>query len=161
MHEALSPLYEIFKLNSRLLLNCLDGMDEDQARWRPSPHANSAAFIAAHLVGSRQYLGTLMGLALPSPFGGRLDATKSIEETKNLPTLEEIRAEWKSVTGNLRERFKQLTAEDLAKPYTGQFPIAHQTTLGVIAFLLQHDSYHIGQLGLLRKQAGLEAMRYT
>jgi uncharacterized damage-inducible protein DinB len=161
VHDSLSPLYEIFKLNSRLLLNCLDGMKEDQARWRPGPACNSAAFIAAHLVGSRQYLGTVMGLDLPSPFGGRLDATKSIGETKDLPQLEEIRAEWKTVTGNLRERFKEITADDLAKPYAGQFPVADRTTLGVIAFLIQHDSYHIGQLGLLRKQAGLESMRYT
>jgi uncharacterized damage-inducible protein DinB len=33
--------------------------------------------------------------------------------------------------------------------------------LGALTFLVQHDSYHIGQLALLRKHAGLPAMRYT
>jgi uncharacterized damage-inducible protein DinB len=32
--------------------------------------------------------------------------------------------------------------------------------LGALTFLVQHDSYHLGQLSLLRKWAGLPAMRY-
>lgn len=161
MDPRLAPLYEIFKLNSRLLLNCLAGMDEDQARWRPSRASNSAAFLAAHLVDSRRYLAGLLGLKLPPSFGGSLDAARSIEEVTDLPTLDEIRHEWKTVTGNLRERLKAMTATELDQAYTGPFPVADRTTLGVIAFLAQHDSYHIGQLGFLRKQAGLEAMSYS
>jgi uncharacterized damage-inducible protein DinB len=135
-------------------------MDEDQARWRAGDRTNSACFIAAHLVTARHYLGTMLGLSGPSPFKGRLDGARSIDDARDLPGLEEIRSEWKAVTGNLRERLKAMSADDLAKPYSGQFPIADRTTLGLIAFLLQHDSYHIGQLGLLRKQVGLEAMSY-
>ena len=33
--------------------------------------------------------------------------------------------------------------------------------LGMLVFLVQHDSYHIGQLSLLRKYAGLAAMSYA
>ena len=33
--------------------------------------------------------------------------------------------------------------------------------LGALTFLVQHDSYHLGQLTFLRKLAGLPAMRYT
>jgi hypothetical protein len=33
--------------------------------------------------------------------------------------------------------------------------------LAVLTFLVQHDSYHIGQLSLLRKHAGLPAMQYV
>jgi uncharacterized damage-inducible protein DinB len=158
--DRLKPLYEIFKLNSRLFLNCLDGMDEDQARWRPGDRVNSAAFVAAHLVDSRHYLGKLLGLDAPKPFGGRLDASRNIDEVKEMPGLDELRSEWKTVTGSLRERFGSLSAAELAAPYSGGFPIEDRTALGLIGFLLQHDSYHIGQLGLLRKQTGLDAMSY-
>jgi uncharacterized damage-inducible protein DinB len=33
--------------------------------------------------------------------------------------------------------------------------------LGLIAFLTQHDSYHIGQLAFLRRQLGRSPMAYT
>ena len=38
---------------------------------------------------------------------------------------------------------------------------ATKTTLGMLTFLVQHDSYHIGQLSLLRKYAGMPAMQYS
>jgi uncharacterized damage-inducible protein DinB len=33
--------------------------------------------------------------------------------------------------------------------------------LGLIAFLVQHDSYHLGQIAFLRKQLGKPAMSYA
>ena len=33
--------------------------------------------------------------------------------------------------------------------------------LALIAFLMQHDSYHIGQVAFLRRQLGKPAMAYT
>ena len=39
-------------------------------------------------------------------------------------------------------------------------PGVDRTRLGALTFLVQHDSYHIGQLALLRKPAGLPAMSY-
>jgi uncharacterized damage-inducible protein DinB len=31
----------------------------------------------------------------------------------------------------------------------------------LFGFMVQHDSYHLGQLSLLRKRAGLPAMSYS
>jgi uncharacterized damage-inducible protein DinB len=47
---------------------------------------------------------------------------------------------------------------DAEAPY--QFPISDPSVLGMTAFLVQHESYHIGQMAFLRKQLGLEAMAY-
>jgi len=43
---------------------------------------------------------------------------------------------------------------------TTRFPVADPTRLGTLAFLAQHDTYHIGQLALLRRFVGLKAMSY-
>jgi uncharacterized damage-inducible protein DinB len=160
VHDRLVPIYEIFKLNSRLFLNCLDGWKEDQARWRPSPDANSAAFIALHLVDSRHYIAKTLGMTTENPFGFLADAT-TIDDVKTWPKLDEIRSAWKTVTGNIRERFKTLTPEDLAAPSSWtEVPVDDKTNLGLVNFMFQHESYHIGQLAILRKQAGLPAMSY-
>jgi uncharacterized damage-inducible protein DinB len=154
-------MYEIFKLNSRLFLNCLDGWKEDQARWRPAPDANSAAFIALHLVDSRHYIAKILGVTMENPFAFLAEA-RTIDDVKTWPPLAEVREAWKAVTGNMRERFKTLAPEDLAaKAEWAEMPMDDRTNLGMVIFMMQHESYHIGQLGLLRKQAGLPAMSYS
>jgi len=48
----------------------------------------------------------------------------------------------------------------LARANVHRFPISDTTALGMITFLTQHDSYHIGQVGFLRRQLGKPAMTY-
>jgi len=161
VNDRLVPLYEMFKLNSRLYLNCLDGWNEDQVRWRPSPDTNSAAFIALHLVDSRHYIAKLVGVTMENPFASLLEGAKTIDDVKAWPPLEEVRGAWKAVTGNVRERFKTLAPEDLAaKAEWADVPIDDKTNAGMLIFMMQHESYHLGQLAILRKQAGLPAMSY-
>jgi uncharacterized damage-inducible protein DinB len=39
--------------------------------------------------------------------------------------------------------------------------VSDGSVLGAVAFLAQHESYHMGQLGLLRKALGYPPMSYT
>lgn len=159
MEARLAPLYDIFKLNSRLFLNCLDGMNDDQASWRAGDGLSSAAFIAMHLVDTRHGLAAKLGLELDNPFA-EIKGRKSVVEMRNVPGLDGTREAWKAVTGELRQRFAQLTEADLGKDSGTKLGIDDKSMLGYIGFLMQHDSYHIGQLGLLRRQLGLPAMSY-
>ena len=68
-------------------------------------------------------------------------------------------------------RFDEVTDAQAAERIVSQvnsmaFLAAHliggdPSTLGSRAFLVQHDSYHIGQLAMLRRVHGLPAMRYS
>ena len=159
MHPALGPLAAILSLNQRLLLNSLDAMSDNDARVRAGD-GNSAAFLAVHLVDARLYLLRNIGGDMPHPFGERLQAVKTIDDMTWYPSLDEIRTAWNDVSSRLGPRLSALTGDDLAKQSPARFPIADQTLLGTIAFLTQHDSYHIGQVSLLRRVAGLPAMKY-
>jgi len=160
VEQALTPLYEIFKLNSRLYLNCLEDMDEDQARWRPNGQTNSAAFVALHLLDSRFFIARTMGIEHVSPFAAMTEGKRSIEDMQDMPSIEQLRTTWRDITGEIRERFKALSAADLSRAIDTKLPLENKTLLGVLSFLLQHDSFHLGQLALLRKQMGLQAMSY-
>jgi uncharacterized damage-inducible protein DinB len=41
-----------------------------------------------------------------------------------------------------------------------KFPIEDNTKFGALTFMVQHETYHIGQLGILRRALGLPAMKY-
>ena len=160
MDPRLAPLADTLRLNTRLFRNCLDGMTEEQARVRPSTTTNSAAFVAAHLAQSRYYLLKLIGVERECSLDQYL-GWKSIEEIQQWPSLAEIQASWTEGSQALRDRLDALTAAELDAPHGTKFPIKELTVLGLIGFMVQHDSYHVGQLSLLRKYAGLPAMSYS
>lgn len=159
MHPALTPLAAILSLNRRLLLNSLDGMSDETARVRAGA-GNSAAFIAVHLVDARLYLLRTLGAEMTHPFGDRLATVTTIDDMTWYPTLDEIRAAWNAVSEGLEGALQGLTAEDLSRASPADFPIADSTLVGTVAFLTQHDSYHVGQVSLIRRLVGLGPMKY-
>jgi len=160
MDSRIAPLAEILRLNTVLFRNCVDGLSDEQAARRPTNTTNSAAFIAAHLASSRFFLLKALGVEHPDPLGAYLDGRKGIDEIAQLPPLREIEAAWSKGAHLLRDRLEALTAADMDAPSSFRFPLANGTLLGTLTFLVQHDSYHVGQLSLLRKYCGLPAMRY-
>jgi uncharacterized damage-inducible protein DinB len=160
MDARVVALAEVLRLNTKLFRNCLDGLTDEQAAVRPSPGTNSAAFIAAHVADSRYFILKVIGDARPSPLGPYLKGAKGIDDVKQCPPLAETLAAWTAASHAIRDRLAALTADELDASLTTRLP-AVQTVLGVLAFLVQHDSYHIGQLSLLRKYVGLPAMAYT
>lgn len=154
------PMLTQAALHTRLCLNCLDGMDDASARWRAEGRTNSALFIAAHLVDSRAWTARMLGLEIPEPFGGALRYGTSLDDLAELPGLEEVVDEWTAVSALLEGRIAALTSEEWAAPATQRFPVEDASVGGALAFLLHHEAYHIGQLGLLRRAVGLPAMAY-
>lgn len=160
MPPSLAPLADLFRLNTTLFRNTLASLDEVDATARPNEHTNSAAFIGGHLVETRAWMGRYLGLDTKAPFGGVLEHATSLDQIKALPKLAAIRPEWEVLSEVVSARLDQLTDEELAAPGSQKFPGVAPTVLGGISFLVQHESYHIGQLAYLRKYLGLPPMSY-
>ena len=162
MDPRLTPLAETLRLNNRLYRNCLAGLTDERARERPAGRGptNSAAFIAAHLVDSRYYLLGLLGVKQPSPLKGAPKGFNDIDQVISFPPLSEIQAAWTAAGEALDRQLALLGTATLDAPLDPGFPVESKNLLGVLVFLVQHESYHFGQLGLLRKHAGLPAMAY-
>jgi uncharacterized damage-inducible protein DinB len=90
-----------------------------------------------------------------------LQNAKGIDDVKEFPRLEDVRAAWRDVGERLASHIAGLSEEDLQRPAPFAFPIeGGESLLGCLAFLVQHDSYHLGQVAFLRRYLGLEAMSY-
>jgi uncharacterized damage-inducible protein DinB len=159
MEKPIKPLIEIVKLNSRLFLNCFDGVDDAVAVRRMDEKVNNMAFVAVHLADARVHLVNYLGKPLRNPFEEFTDV-RSIDEVKTFPSVEILRTEWKKASSELEGVLLQCSSATLSEPSVENFPLGDKTKLGVLAFILQHESYHIGQLALLRKHFGLAAMKY-
>jgi len=159
MHPSIAPLAAIFRLNTQLVLNCLDGLDEEGAARRGPSARNSIAFLVAHLTETRHYLASVIGQPLASPFSPAFTRARSIDEAGELPSLRQLTEYWERVSAHLAVAVERLDTPQLAQPGP-PLPGADLTVLGSLAFLAQHDSYHLGQIALLRRGLGLPAMTY-
>jgi uncharacterized damage-inducible protein DinB len=154
-------LTDILRINTKLFRNCLEGMSDEQANVRPSAAANNAIFVAAHVADSRYFLLKVLGADLANPLAPYLEKAKSIDDVKRFPALSEIQSAWTAASRSLRDRIGAIPSAEWDVRCGERFPAADQTMIGALTFLVQHDSYHVGQLALLRRQVGLPAMSYT
>jgi uncharacterized damage-inducible protein DinB len=161
MDARLTPLVTILDLNTDLLLNALDGLSESEAQHRLPGGGNSVAFLAAHLTDSRHFLASRLGHPAANPLARYLADAKSIDDIRSWATLDQVRAAWISISSHLLGILESLGAEELDRLNAHRFPCDDTTVLGMVAFLSQHDSYHIGQVGFLRRQLGRPAIAYT
>ena len=159
MDPRLDSIRQIIDLNTWLLHNCLDGVDDALANRRLTPDTNSLAFLAAHLTDSRHFICKRGGREFPHPLGDALEQRKTLDELGPLPPLTKIVAAWGTVSDELKALLQSLDAEALARP-AYKFPGSDGTLFGMLSFLTQHDSYHVGQMSILRRQLGLPAMTY-
>lgn len=161
MDPRIAPLAGILRLNNRLFANCLDGITEAQCHKRPSEVTNSAAFVAAHLAESRFWGLKILGAERANPLVKYLGQWKGIDEITTWPSLDEITSAWAEASAALDQRTAAITPAELDAPSESQMPLEDSSVLGLFGFMVQHDSYHVGQLSLLRKHAGLPAMSYS
>jgi uncharacterized damage-inducible protein DinB len=160
MDPRLAPLAAQLDLDARLLLNCTDDLTDAERLARPAPTINSPAFLVAHLVESRHYLLDLLGHDVPNPVAPYVGAARSMAEVEAMPAAGELRAAWIAMVEATRTALADVDAARLDAPVPQRLPGSDGTLLGAIAFLLQHESYHVGQLALMRRLLGRPAMRY-
>ena len=160
MERRIEALQKLLLLDTRLLENCLDGVDDDLARKRLTSNTNHIGFIVCHVVDSRYSLARMLGSDAECPFQEMLEDVRSVEDMREVPALADLRHAWAAVSAILSERFVEITESELREPCAIEFPVDDRTLLGGVAFLLQHEAFHLGQLAFLRKALGLGPMRY-
>ncbi|MEP6583197.1 MAG: DinB family protein [Ginsengibacter sp.] len=159
-----SSIYQskiIFKLNGRLFNNALEGINEEQSKERITGHVNPVNWITSHTVWARYNTLMLLGKPADNPYSKLFENFKPYDASLNYPSLAEIKEEWKKVSSLLNDALDTVSEEHLASDSPLKSPIGDFTNAGTIAFLAQHESYDIGQLGLLKKYFTKEAMSYN
>ena len=85
---------------------------------------------------------------------------KPLDESVNYPDLRETLEYWDTYSEFLLKRLPLLSEEQLISELTFTTPIGGKTVLESLAFAASHESYHIGQMSIIRKSLGHKAMTY-
>jgi hypothetical protein len=162
MAQSIKHSENIFNLNSRLFVNALAGVTEEQAKQRISDHNNPLNWLASHTVWARYNSCAMLGKPPASnPYDGLFENFKPFDAAADYGTLEKAKAEWQKATDLLNEAFASVTEEHLAADCPLKSPIGDFSFGGTVTFLAQHESYDIGQIAFLKKYLTGEAMSYN
>ena len=151
----------IFNLNTRLFLNALEGVTEAQAKERISDHNNPLNWLVAHTIWARYNTCAMLGKPpAKNPYSGLFENFKPFDAAADYGTLANAKTEWNKASELLKEALATVTEEHLAADCPFKSPSGDFSFGGTIAFMAQHESYDIGQIGFLKKYFTKEAMSY-
>jgi hypothetical protein len=151
---ASTPLAYVFALNDGLIRRALDGLTDEQAWSRLSDQNNSMMWIVAHAVSVRAGMLEMLGETIDTGWGNTFARGSTPSEAIRRPSRDEILAVHDAVATRVKTRLAVMTEAELSAPAIGT-RIPNATTVAEqIGFFTLHDSYHVGQLGYIRKALG-------
>jgi hypothetical protein len=160
----LNLLVNLYDMHTTFYPNVIEGISDKDAHNRLNTKANHIAWIAGSIVHERFELAYALGVDADTLMENRLSRElfkdhQGIQDNTSYPSLEEYRNDWKRITPILKDRLTNLTEEELNGPDPFEMP-GDYTLFDSITFLIDRESYCIGQIGLYRRLLGYEAMKY-
>ncbi|HEY2581816.1 MAG TPA: DinB family protein [Mucilaginibacter sp.] len=167
--SAKKLLLDQYDLHNVLFNNVVADISDAEANKTVADPMNSVKWLAGHLVWAQRNLGRMGGAKMDiSWIGHFLSGPGSTEEERNAPkgeypTLETIKDKWNEIGPAIRTGLENLPDAALESVIEIKHPISpfDNTLGGLWAFINHHQAYTIGQIGILRRGLGKEAMKYS
>ena len=160
MNKLTSPHIITIELNTRLIRNCFEGVDDKLANRRINESTNPMAFISLHALEARYFLTKLLGTKVQNPYHELTKDARSYDDLETIPPVKEMLDYWDEAGKTLLNTLENIDESKLKEKVRFKFPVEDDTKFGTLTFLVQHETYHIGQLAILRRTLGLPAMKY-
>ncbi len=133
----------------------LEKLSDEQLMREIAPSRNRGIYLVGHLIAEHDELMPLLRFqAALHPELGPLFMDAPDRATAELPSLPQLREQWKSVHATLMDHIKRLPAEEWFMRHANiseeDFPKEpHRNRLNVLISRTTHLAYHRGQLVLL------------
>jgi uncharacterized damage-inducible protein DinB len=148
----------IYKLNNGVVARTLDGLSDEEIWQSPPGGGNPIGWILGHVAEYRTVLLSRLGTPLQTEWPARLFARGSVRGDRSVyPSRAAIESTWNATHAAMRDAFAAITDERLSAPATSELP-GVRTLADQIAFGAFHESYHVGQMGYVRRQLGHTAV---
>ncbi|NUL82448.1 MAG: DinB family protein [Armatimonadetes bacterium] len=152
-------LHEVWKFGRVRLAQSIEGISDEQLRWRPYEGGHNIAEILYHIAGAEHYWANRI-VGWPEP---TTEADRAIDQAVIMGFLREgafpipeteftgdaIESALGKAAGRIEPVFLIASEEMLSRPITSPIGDTVRGSEGLVR-LAQHASYHTGQIWLMR-----------
>lgn len=144
-------------IHHQVLQVTLEGLSHEDCLKRPEPGGNCINWILGHLLVSRQWMLSFFDCQWDIPTNAisvYQRGSSGDVESSFLP-LDKLLSLWEESSSLLMTEIGKLTPEKMSAMVPVKAPFTKEDTLERRYFFLYfHESYHLGQIGLLRRLIG-------
>ena len=153
---ALVGLARRFRFNEGLLQLATDGFADAFWTHRPQSGGNTAHWILGHVTYSRNGLLRMAGADVPSEdweaaFGRGAEPGAGEDGPQVADLIERFQAAGERISAH----FDSMSTEAAEAPAPYEMPDGSKTVGDVLHFMYFHETYHLGQIGYIRRLEGL------
>lgn len=130
---------EIYSACAAPLYKVLEGLSEEQLRWKPAPDSRSIGQMARHLIRVDNWFLQRQGF---SPVTG--DPGEEAGAGQILAAMQQVH-------GQVQEILEHSDEDRLRRRHEGEDAGEHETLAEVILHMAQHYLYHLAQMIYLRR----------
>jgi len=157
MSGSLDTAMNILGYNTWLFQSAVKDVDEGRFDYRANERTNAFDRLAGHVTVCRHAVAAMLQMEVPElPWGtfGEFGFGMQFEAERACPPLPELAAMFDTVTAVLMAELESVPEDVLAEPSPFEIPGEGQTMRDLLAFMAMHETYHIGQMGILKKSMG-------
>lgn len=150
------PLIDTLTLNDFVFGLAVTGVDDEIARRRlPGQTRPSMAWNIGHLLHGRARMASSIGASGPALDVSRF-GREGATDGHDYPAVADLIAAWRETSAALVPALSAMTDEQLSQAASfPELPHGERTLADGVRFYTWHESYHLGQIGLIRSALGL------
>jgi len=153
MPSPMSILASRLKANDWMVRQAVEGLADEE--WRqPIAGANPMLWVLGHIVAYRRRMMEAAGLEADAPDDEALFTRGSSGEPPTHVAPDSLLERLADYSRRLVEKLAGMSEEEAAEKTEIVTPDRSPDRIRVLFFFYFHETYHVGQLGLLRRQLG-------
>jgi uncharacterized damage-inducible protein DinB len=159
MNDHTKSVTDIFEFNSTMVRVGLEDLTNEHATHQVrAGEGSSISYLVGHMLASRIGALKMLGVETENPYSELFGGAVPARDGSDYPDVSELVGQWNQVSESFAAALADLGADDVLAPCEG-FPIPDQTVRGALMFWAWHESYHLGQLGIMRTELGYPSLQ--
>ena len=160
--QKLDIIIPAFRGHSQSFLMVLEDISEADALKRIEGRTNHIIWMIGNFLDMRYAMGNVLGLTEEFKYKDFFFQGKALDESFNYPSLQDLITDFHRISPLVYQKLLQVTDEDLSKafPMGMNIDFFPEDVLNFVGMCIGREDYLCGQMGLMRRILGYDAMKY-
>jgi len=160
--QKLDIIIPAFRGHSQSFLMVLEGISEEDSLKRIEGRTNHIIWMVGNFLDMRYAMGNVLGLTEEFKYKDFFFQGKALDESLAYPSLQDLITDFHRISPLVYQKLLQATDEELNKafPMGMNIDFFPEDVLNFVGMCIGREDYLCGQMGLIRRILGYDAMKY-